>query len=437
VHRPRVVAGVGALLLALVVVTAELAPGTSSGFNAGITNSTDTVGTAPNFTASAGALPFTDDWANGDAGWNTYNGTWTAANATSGPTYTESTAGAGGPKAVSGQTTWGDYTLQGDVRINSGTQAGLLFRVTSPTAGNDALNGYYLGLYTTGSIVLGRQNNNYTALKTTALPALAPGANTWYHLTVQAVGCVFTYTAQPLDQVGIGTVTSGTYTDTNCPTSGAIGVREFGSGASFRNITATSGGTTSSTPAPYLSQFGAMGLTSPSTSGWTTYGGSWATSTANETYSDSTGTAGDRAVTTAPSTNYSLTGDVLMTTAPTGATGAGFLVRAGGTASGLNAVTGYYVGLNSTNLSITRISSGVATVLDTDALPAALGAGTWYHVTVEVVACQITATAISKAGGQWTRSTFTDTGCTQAPGQIGLRSLGTPASWRAIAATPR
>ncbi|ROQ38213.1 uncharacterized protein DUF1080 [Frondihabitans sp. PhB188] len=432
-RRRRVVAGVGVLLLAAVALTAELAPGTSSGFTATVGTTSNTVGTAPNFSPSGGVLPYNDTWDGGDSGWNDYSGTWATASATSGSTYTESSSAANGPKAVTGQTSWTDYTLQGDVKINSGSQAGLLFRVQGPGVGNDTLNGYYLGLYTSGSMTLGRENNSYTALKSTAGTV---AAGTWYHVTIQAVGCVFTYTMQPLGQLlGTGPVTSATYTDAGCPTAGAIGVREFGSGASWRNITATSGGTTSTAIAPYLSQFGA---TTAATSGWSTYGGTWSTNTGNETYANSSSTAGAKALTgTSTWGNYSLTGDVLMTSAPTATTGAGFLVRASGASSGLNNVAGYYVNLSSTNLSITRIASGTATVLDTDPLPATLGASTWYHVTVEAVGCTISATAQLKTGSVLTRSTAADTGCAATSGLVGLRTLGTPATWRAIAVTPR
>lgn len=432
-RRRRVVAGLGVLLLLAIAVTAEFAPGTSSGFTASVANNGNTVGTAPNFSPSGGVLPYNDTFQGGDSGWNDYGGTWATATATSGDTYTESTAGSGGPKAVTGQTSWTDYTLQGDVRINSGSQAGFVFRVTSPGVGNDTMNGYYLGLYTSGAMILGRENNSYAQLNSTAMTVATA---TWYHVTIQAVGCQFTYTAQPLNQaLGIGTVTSATYTATGCPTAGAIGIREFGSGASWRNITATAGGTTSTAIAPYESQFGS---TLASTTGWTTYGGTWATSLGNETYSNSATTAGAKAIAgTATWGNYSLTGDVLMTTAPTTTTGAGFLVRASGAATGLNSVNGYYVNLSSTTLSITRIASGTPTVLDSDPLPAALGANTWYHVTVEAVGCTITATAQLETGSALTQSTFTDTGCTATTGQIGLRTLGTPASWRAVAVTPR
>ncbi|WP_286343226.1 family 16 glycoside hydrolase [Frondihabitans sucicola] len=212
--KRRTVALVGVLLLLAVVATAALAPGTSSGFDAVIGSSSNSAGTAPNFSPSGGVLPFDDSWAGGDSGWNDYGGSWTTATAASGATYTETAGGASGNKAVSGQASWTDYTVQGDVKITSGTQAGLVFRVQNPTVGADALNGYYLGLYTSGTLTLGRQNNGYAALKSVAYPT---SAGTWYHLTVQVVGCVITASAL---QVGSssGTVpTTLAYTDTGCP----------------------------------------------------------------------------------------------------------------------------------------------------------------------------------------------------------------------------
>ena len=242
----------GILLLAAIVVTAAVTPGTSSGFSAVISNSSDKASTAPNFSPSGGVLPFDDSWAGSDLGWNDYGGTWTTAAAASGATYTESLGGGSGNKAVSGQTSWTDYTLQGDVKITSGTQAGLVFRVQNPGVGADTLNGYYLGLYTTGSLTLGRENNGYTALKSATY---LPSSNTWYHLTVQVVGCVITASVAQVGGLITTTPTTLTYTDTGCPTSGAIGVRDYGSTASFRNVTATAGGTTSTATATYLAPF--------------------------------------------------------------------------------------------------------------------------------------------------------------------------------------
>jgi Domain of Unknown Function (DUF1080)/Carbohydrate binding domain len=181
-------------------------------------------------TASSALLPYTDSLADGnDAGWTTYGGSWSV----SGGVYRDSNSGPGN-KSVTGSTGWGDYTLQGDVKLNASGQAGLIARVSAPGTGSDALQGYYVGIETGGTVFLGRQNNNWTQLQSTAL-AGGVTTNTWYHLIVQAVGCTFTISAFP---VGSSTTTTTfSYTDTGCSfTSGQVGVRDHYTTASWRNI---------------------------------------------------------------------------------------------------------------------------------------------------------------------------------------------------------
>ncbi|RKR74525.1 family 16 glycoside hydrolase [Frondihabitans australicus] len=422
----------GLLLLAAIVVTVELTPGTSSGFSAVINNSQNTVGTAPNFSASGGVLPYSDGWAGGDTGWIDYGGTWTTASTASGATYTESAGGGAGNKAISGQTSWTDYTLQGDVKILSGTQAGLVFRVTNPGVGADTLNGYYLGLYTSGTMTLGRENNSYASLKSSTY---AVSTNTWYHLAVQVVGCVITASVVQVGATPPVTPTYLSYTDTGCPTSGAIGVRDYASTAAFRNITATAGGTTSTTIAPYYAPF--ANVLTPQY-GQTTYGGLWTASSANETYTDNTGGQGDKSVMGLTTWgNYSLTGDVQLNSSATTSTSSGFIVRVVNPSNAVNGMTGYYAGVSSTSLVLVDINSGTATTMATAALPATLGTNTWYHLTVEAVGCTITATAQLKTGSALTVASATDSTSCQTTGAVGVRTIGTSATWRDVAVTPR
>ncbi|WP_350271531.1 hypothetical protein [Frondihabitans sucicola] len=121
----------------------------------------------------------------------------------------------------------------------------------------------------------------------------------------------------------------------------------------------------------------------------------------------------------------------------TTATSAGFVVRVSNPSSAVNGMNGYYAGVSSSALSLVRINSGTATTLATRALPATLGVNTWYHLTVEAVGCTITATAQLKSGSALTIASFADTGCTATTGQIGVRTVGTTATWRDVAVTPR
>ncbi|MCA1217208.1 exo-alpha-sialidase [Streptomyces sp. 8L] len=182
---------------------------------------------------NAAVLPYTSDFANGTSGWIGYGGCWT----TSGGVLSETCGGDGGNKSIAGSTGWTDYRLSGDVRIDSGSQAGFVVRASDPATGADALDGYYVGVSAT-SLFLGRQNGGWTALADTPVPGgLTTGA--WYHLDVRVAGCTLDVTGSPADSDG--QTVSLSYQDPDCTfTHGAIGVRDQSTTASWRNISVTS-----------------------------------------------------------------------------------------------------------------------------------------------------------------------------------------------------
>jgi hypothetical protein len=171
--------------------------------------------------ATAGALPFYAPFATGnDAGWDAYGGTWSV----SGGVYSDSASGPGN-KSVAGSTGWTDYTLQGEVKLTTAGQAGLAFRVTAPATGADAFKGYFAGVESSsGTFFLGRENGSWTGLSSASFPG-GVLVGSWYHLTIQAVGCAYTVS---VGQVGSTNAPSAfTYTDTGCSfTAGQIGVRD-------------------------------------------------------------------------------------------------------------------------------------------------------------------------------------------------------------------
>jgi hypothetical protein len=374
---------------------------------------------------NAGVLPFASDFDGGDSGWIDYNGCWSTASGV----YSDTCAGTGGDKAISGSTSWGDYTLQGDVKINSGTEAGFVIRASNPAAGADSLNGYYIGVTST-QIMLGREANSWTPLTTVSIPG-GLALNTWYHLAVQAVGCTFVISGLPAGSTS--TPTSLTYTDTGCTfTQGAIGVRDYNSTASWRNITVAAGGTTSTSTAPYSAPFA-----SGSSSGWTTYGGSWTASASTASYADTTGGAGDKSVAGSTSWgNYTLSGDVQLNSSTGGNPNAGLLTRVTSPSVGVDALNGYFAGVSSSTLFLGR-ETNAWTALSQVALPSSLPAGTWYHLTVEAVGCLITVTGVPAAGGAQVSTSYNDTGCTLTTGAIGARTYNTTAAWRNVTVSPR
>ncbi|GAB2680506.1 hypothetical protein GCM10009743_65700 [Kribbella swartbergensis] len=184
--------------------------------------------------ASAGVLPYTAPFATGrDNGWKTYGGTW----ALLAGEYSETAGTAGGAKAVAGSTGWTDYTLRGEIRLAStagSANAGFLVRTSNPGVGTDALNGYYLGVRASG-IFLGRQNYNWTEVRS-ATAALS--ANTWYEVTVHARGANISASIRVPGSTS--DLASFTYTATGTwPQTGMIGVRDYLTRASWRNITVT------------------------------------------------------------------------------------------------------------------------------------------------------------------------------------------------------
>lgn len=372
-----------------------------------------------------GVLPYSSSLSSNAAGWLIYGGCW----AVSGGVYRETCGGTGGNKAVAGDTGWGDYTLQGDVRYDSGAQVGLLVRVSNPGVGTDSLDGYYAAVTST-QLILGRQANSWSQLDAVAVPG-GTTVGTWYHIVVQAIGCTFTVSEIPVGSTAapVGFV----YTDSGCAfTSGAVGVRDMASTASFRNITVTAGGTTSMGTSPYADPFAGGSAT-----GWSPYGGSWSVAAAAGTYADTTGGLGDKSTAGSPSwANYSLSGDVQMQSSTGPASNAGLLARVTNASVGVDALDGYYAGITGDSLIIGR-ESNAWTQLASTPLPVGVTSSAWYHLTVEVVGCRITATAQPDAGGDQVSVTDNDAGCTFTSGAIGVRTFSTTAAWKTITVVPR
>ncbi|MGO4547101.1 family 43 glycosylhydrolase [Paenibacillus sp. 2TAB23] len=91
--------------------------------------------------AAPGEVLYSEDFTSGNAGdWTTYGGVWSVKDGA----YTV-TSGAG-YKAMLETEQFTDFVLETDVKIISGTEAGLVFRASNPSTGPDALDGYYVGI---------------------------------------------------------------------------------------------------------------------------------------------------------------------------------------------------------------------------------------------------------------------------------------------------
>lgn len=176
---------------------------------------------------------------------------------------------------------------------------------------------------------------------------------------------------------------------------------------------------------------------SGSATGWTTYGGTWTDSSGTETYADTAGGTGDKAVAGQGSwANYTLTGDVQLNAGTGPNPNAGLLVRVSNPGVGPDTLDGYFAGIRSGSVFLGRESNSW-TELASIALPGGLAYGTWYHLTVEVVGCQITVTEQPGNGGERVSFGYNGTGCGFTTGMIRVRTYNATATWRDIAVTPR
>jgi hypothetical protein len=165
---------------------------------------------------------FTHNFSAGDNGWSRYGSNITFVNGNyalnSANTYT---------KAFTGDEFWSDGILEGDVLISTPGNAGLMFRTTNPDYdGPDAAFGYFVGLDTSGSVVLGRQQNSWTELARTTIPV---AMNTWHHIKITLAGSIINIFVDDLTAPKI-TRADSTFAR------GQIGVRAFQCNAQFNNI---------------------------------------------------------------------------------------------------------------------------------------------------------------------------------------------------------
>lgn len=369
-----------------------------------------------------GTLPLYAPFDSGnDMGWSTYGGSWSVG----GGVYTQTGASAG-PKSLVGSTGWTDVTMTTDLRLGTAGQAGVLLRTTSPSVGADSHTGYYVGVETTGNLFIGRQNGGWTGLAATPVSG-GVSTGVWYNLQASIVGC--TITAQ-LKRDDSTTVTTATATDAGCFASGQAGVRTHLTTASFRNVQVTAAA--ASTASTYSDSWA-----SGASAGWSTYGGTWSTVAASGTQRQTgTGTDGPKQTSPVSGTAYTVSSDVKITslTAPSG--NGGITARVSSPGTGPDAYTGYFAGVDgsTSQLSLGRANSGTWTPLVNTTVPGGVAVGSWYHVTLRVTGCSITATAQSTASWDQAAVGVTDTGC-PATGSAGIRGMVAATDFKEFAVT--
>ena len=114
--------------------------------------------------------------------WVNFGGSWQQQN---GKYFAHST-GVKGVKSIATATQFSDLTYDATVTIlDDNAEAGVLFRINNPSDGADTYQGYYVGLNTSGQIILGKSDNNWTQVK--CVDAIIKKA-TPHHLRVVAKG---------------------------------------------------------------------------------------------------------------------------------------------------------------------------------------------------------------------------------------------------------
>jgi len=162
--------------------------------------------------------------------WNYSDGSWTID---AGQAYVS-----GYGKRTLGNTGWSDYTIQTDITYNEIMNAGIIFRVnnpslngpgTDPAQATDFYQGYFVSL-SSDSVILGKQNYNWTQLATaTGTYAL----NTKYTIKIVASGANIKVYVTDMNTPKIE------YTDTNPFINGKVGLRSFNANVHFDNFTVT------------------------------------------------------------------------------------------------------------------------------------------------------------------------------------------------------
>ena len=178
-------------------------------------------------TGPADVLPYTDRFAAGsDAGWIDCAGDWSVRDGEY-----RVAAGDREARAIAGSTGWTDYTVSADIKLSSEGEAGLLFRVTDPSAG--AYEGYAVRISSRDATLTVTSPGHSPTILASAKVGGGIGLDTWYRMTVKITGSHFEASVQPVAKRARPIrleVTDATY-----PV-GAIGLNSWSTVASWKNV---------------------------------------------------------------------------------------------------------------------------------------------------------------------------------------------------------
>ncbi len=335
-----------------------------------------------------------------DAGWGRYGDNFSF----SGGRYLINNGPANGnnsSKALAGDEAWTSGTLEGDVYLSSSGNAGLMFRTTNAGYGPDEAFGYYVGLDSGGSVVLGKQANNWTTLGSAAMTV---SLNTWYHVKV-------TYDAAAIAVYVGDMVTPKIAVSDSSFSRGQIGVRSHFTNAQFDNVT-------------FTRSVSVDDFQDGNDTGWTRYGG--AVSFTGGVYNLNNASATGKSAWVTTSGNVTVESDVRIAS---GGGDAGLIFRATSLGTGADAMNGYYAGLNESGdaLVLGRMN-GTWTQLAS--VPLTIAANTWYRLKVVAMGSDIRVYV-----GDMSNPKIHVTDSTWTAGAVGVRAHFTNASFDVVTAT--
>ncbi|KAE8556894.1 hypothetical protein EYB25_001600 [Talaromyces marneffei] len=303
---------------------------------------------SPTQTSISSNSAFKDDFSSGSmAQWTTYDGSFAAS---SGALVGSNSFGG---KALI-NSNYGNFLYEVDVTLPSTSgNAGLIFRVTNPSNGADAYNGYYVGISTSGTFV-GRASNSWTSLGSASVDL---AINQPHHVKVEVVDTMLNVFVDDMNHVLVS-VTDGTYT------SGMNGVRVYGTDATFDNIQIN--------PLIFGDDF-----SSGTMDKWTTIDGQYQVSS-NRTVLTASPAA--KAVTTGvTSDNIIYEADISIDSSPNG--NGGLIFRVSNARPGADTYNGYYVGIGLGYVVFGFANTNWNEIQRADA--ADINAGQTYHLMVQ------------------------------------------------------
>lgn len=178
-------------------------------------------------------LPYRDSFTTADsAGWKAFGGNWEHTHG-----MVRNDSDERGAKLMTGSPYWRNYSVEADVTLlDRNGDAGLIIRSSDEDQGINAYRGYYAGVRTADdALVLGRADNDWTEVeKRSRMPGgIRPFQS--YHLKLFAYDCHI-IASLSLPQAQQATLLA--INDSDCITSGRIGLRSYSSGGIWRNVVA-------------------------------------------------------------------------------------------------------------------------------------------------------------------------------------------------------